>query len=223
MRQRAVLTISLVLAALVSLTADQSKIPSDWKWRVDGGVGSVTEATEPKPGEVTFVTMAPGWHVTTGIAAVLYQPDYRTKNTDNFAVEAEIFLFPGTSQEEYGIFVGGKNLLPSERPSYLAFVARRDGMGMIRRGSGEPIVNWKTNDAILPHPGKETVKNVLRVEAGPVDLVFSANGKEVARIAREGTSVNLEGYLGFRIGKDINIHAARFDVTHKLAPVPIKK
>jgi hypothetical protein len=59
---------------------------------------------------MTFVTMAPGWHVTTGPAALLYHPDYRTKNMDNFAVEAEIFLFPGTSQEEYGIFIGGKNL-----------------------------------------------------------------------------------------------------------------
>jgi hypothetical protein len=217
----------LMLAAALVLTstalAAGQKTPADWKWRIDGGEGAVTEAAEPKSGEVTFVTMAPGWHVTTGPAALLYHPDYQTKNTENFAVEAEMFLFPGTSQEEYGIFIGGKNLTPQERPSYLAFVARRDGMGMIRRGSGEPIVNWKANEAILPHPGKETVKNVLRVEAGPVDIVFSANGKEVARIARTGANVNLEGYLGLRIGKDINIHASRLDVTHKLAPVPVKK
>jgi len=96
-------------------------------------------------------------------------------------------------------------------------------MAMIRRGSGEPIVNWKANDAVLPNPGKEAVKNILRVEAGPTDIIFSANGKEVARIARTGANVNLEGYLGFRIGKDINLHASRLDVTHKLAPVPVKK
>jgi hypothetical protein len=224
MRQRAVLTTTALLVVVAAtLAAEQSKIPADWKWRIDGGTGSVTEAAEPKAGEMTFVTMAPGWHVTTGPAALLYQPDYQTKNTENFAVEAEVFLFPGTSQEEYGIFIGGKNLTPQERPSYLAFVARRDGMGMIRRGSGEPIVNWKVNDAILPHPGKDTVKNILRVEAGPADIVFSANGKEVARIARMGTNVNLEGYFGFRLGKDINMHASRLDVTHKLAPVPVKK
>jgi hypothetical protein len=204
------------------LTAGQ-KTPGDWKWRIDGGIGSVTDAAEPKSGEVTFVTMAPGWHVTTGPAALLYHPDLQTKNTDNFAVEAEFFLFPGTSQEEYGIFLGGKHLTPQERPSYVQFVARRDGMGQIRRGSGEPIVDWRANDAILPHPGKETVKNILRVEAGPADIVFSANGKEVARIARAGTNTNLEGYLGLRIGKDINIHISRLDVTRKLAPVPVKK
>ena len=217
------LATGLVLTSAV-LTAGQ-KTPTDWKWRIDGGTGSVTDAAEPKSGEVTFVTMAPGWHITTGPGALLYHPDYQTKNTDNFAVEAEFFLFPGTSQEGYGIFVGGKHLTPQERPSYLEFVARRDGMGMIRRGTGEPLVNWKANDAILPHPGKEkeTVKNILRVEAGPIDIVFNANGKEVARIARAGTNVNLEGYLGLRIGRDLNIHASRLDVTHKLAPVPVKK
>lgn len=222
MRTNWLMLVAGVVLTSTALTAEQ-KTPADWKWRIDGGEGSVTEAAEPRSGEVTFVTMAPGWHVTTGPAALLYHPDYRTKNTDNFTIEAEVFLFPGTSQEEYGIFVGGKGLTPQERPSYLAFFARRDGMGQIRRGSGEPIVNWKTNDAILPHPGKETVKNVLRVEAGPIDIVFSANGKEVARIARTGTNVNLEGYLGLRIGKDINIHISRLDVTHKLAPVPVKK
>jgi len=215
------LMLAVVALTSAGLTAGQ-KTPIDWKWRIEGP-GTVTDAAEPKSGDMTFVTMAPGWHVTTGPAALLYHPDYRTKNTDNFAIEAEIFLFPGTSQEEYGIFVGGKTLKPEERPSYLAFLARRDGMGMIRRGSGEPIVNWKANDAILPHPGKETVKNVLRVEAGPADLVFSANGKEVARIARQGTNVDLEGNVGFRIGKDLNVHLSRFDVTHKLAPVPVKK
>ena len=102
------LAAGLVLTS-TALTAGQ-KTPADWKWRIDGGNGSVTDAAEPRNGEMTFVTMAPGWHVTTGPAALLYHPDYRTKNMDNFAVEAEIFLFPGTSQEEYGIFIGGKNL-----------------------------------------------------------------------------------------------------------------
>jgi hypothetical protein len=222
MRQFAVLAATITLIAVI-LAAEQSKIPTDWKWRIDGGSGSVTDAAEPKSGDMTFITMAPGWHVTTGPAALLYHPDYRTKNTDNFAVEAEIFLFPGTSQEEYGIFIGGKHMTPQERPAYLAFVARRDGMAMIRRGSGEPIVNWKANDGIVPHPGKETVKNVLRVDAGPTDIVFSGNGKEVARIPRSGTNVDLEGNLGFKIGKDINLHASRLDVTHRLAPVPSKK
>ena len=213
--------ISVVSAAMVALcvtgAAGQLKTPTDWKWRLDGP-GKVVDS-QPGQNETHFVAMPPGWHVTTGPATLLYHPDYQAKG--NFAVEAEIFLFPGESQEEYGIFLGGKNLAPTERPSYVAFVARRDGMGAIWRGSGEPIVNWKANDAIAPHPGKDSVKNILRVEAGATEIVFLANGKEVARIPR--TATNLDGHIGFRFGKDVNVHASRLDITYKLAPVPIKK
>jgi hypothetical protein len=209
-------TAAIVLLA-ATLAAGQLKTPTDWKWRFDG-LGKVVES-EPKANEMQFVAMPPGWHVTTGPAVLLYHPEYQAKG-GNFAVEAEIFLFPGESQEEYGVFLGGKNLAPSERPSYVAFVARRDGMGAIRRGTGEPIVAWKANEAIAPNAGKEAVKNVLRVEAGAKEIVFSANGKEVARIPREAT--NLDGHFGFRFGKDVNVHASRLDVTFKLAPVPVK-
>jgi hypothetical protein len=74
MRHFAVLTTAALVSAVVALAAEQSKIPSEWKWRIDGGTGSVTDAAEPKSGEMTFVTMAPGWHVTTGPAALLLPP-----------------------------------------------------------------------------------------------------------------------------------------------------
>ena len=214
---------TLMVATLVLASASASaqlKTPVDWKWRVEG-TGSVVDADPPRPTDTRFVSMPPGWHITTGPATLLYHPDYQTRNKDNFAIEAEIFLFPGESQEEYGVFLGGKGLTGTERPSYVVFVARRDGMGMIRRGSGEPIVNWKANDAILPNPGKEAVKNILRVDVGPAEIVYSANGKEVARIPRL-SNVNLEGHFGFRFGQNINAHASRLDLTHKLAPVPSK-
>ena len=210
---------SAALMGLVAVgTAMQLKTPADWKWRLDD-VGKVVEEAELKANETRFVAMPPGWHVTTGPAALLYHPDYQAKG--NFSVEAEIFLFPGDSQAEYGIFLGGKGLTPAERPSYTAFVTRRDGRGAIRRGTGEPIIDWTANDAIVPHPGTEgAAKNILRVDAGATEIVFTANGKPVAKIPRAST--NLDGHFGFRIGKGINIHASRLDVTHKLAPVPIK-
>jgi hypothetical protein len=96
----------LMLAAAVMFTSSAlaagQKTPADWKWRIDGGTGSVTDAAEPKSGEMTFVTMAPGWHITTGPAALLYQPEYKTKNTDNFAIEAEMFCFQGRARRSTG-------------------------------------------------------------------------------------------------------------------------
>jgi len=206
----------MLAVATTSATA-QLKTPVDWKWRIDG-TGSVVDADPAKPTDTRFVAMPPGWHITTGPATLLYHPDYQTKG--NFAVEAEIFLFPGESQEEYGVFLGGKGLAPSETTSYVSFVARRDGKGAIIRRGGTPIVDWKANDAILPNAGKDAVKNVLRVDVNASDVVFLANGKEVAKIPRAG--LNLDGYFGFRFGKDMNVHASRLDLTHKLAPVPNK-
>ena len=64
------------------------------------------------------------------------------------------------------------------------------------------------------------MKNILRVDANAAEIVFTANGKEVARVPRAG--LNIDGQFGFRIGKGINIHASRLDFTQRLAPVPVK-
>jgi hypothetical protein len=206
------------VVALGVVSAAQLKTPTDWKWRMDTP-GKVIEAGEPGPGEMHFVGMPPGWHISTGPGALLYHADHALKG--NFAIEAEVFLFPGDSQEEYGVFMGGRNLEAGQSPVYTAFVARRDGRGAVIRQTGAaPIVAWKLNQAILPHPGKETVKNVFRVDVNPKDVVFTANGKEVATLAR--TEVSVEGLFGFRVGSGMNLHASRMDVTQKLAPVPVK-
>ena len=74
----------------------------------------------------------------------------------------------------------------------------------------------------MPHPGGDaTAKNVLRVEVGATDVVFSANGKEIAKVPRAGLST--DGAFGFRVGKDLNLHISTLDVTQRLAPVPVKK
>jgi hypothetical protein len=35
--------------------------------------------------------------------------------------------------------------------------------------------------------------------------------------------VGVDGRIGFRVGKDMNLHISTFDVTRRLAPAPIKK
>jgi hypothetical protein len=201
--------------------AGQLRTPADWKWRLDTP-GTVVDAEGKSANETFFVAMPPGWHVTTGPATLLYHPLYETRADANFALEAEIFLFPGESQEEYGVFLGGKGLEPSGTPAYVSFVARRDGKGAILRRGGSALVDWTPSEAIVPHAGKEgTAKNVLRVEVGAAEIVFRANGNEVAKVPRAGISV--DGHFGFRFGANMNVHASRLDLTLKLAPVPAKK
>jgi hypothetical protein len=204
-----------MVVSVVAGAAAQLKTPADWKWRLDCCDNKVVES-EPKANEFHFVAMPPGWHMTSAVGGVLFHPDFMTKNTQQFVVEAEIFLFPGESQEEFGVFVGGKNLTPEGTPSYLSFVARRDGRAAILRQQGPPMLAWTITEGLAPHPGKDSVKTTFRIEALKSEVVFSTNGKEVTRVPRD--RVNLDGHFGFRVGKGMNLHASRLDITHRLAP-----
>jgi hypothetical protein len=218
------LTFSLVAVAALAVpaTARQLQTPTDWKWRTDAPA-KVTSESKLGPDMWHFVAMPPGWHITMGPGGLLY-PTGRTAS-GNFTLEAQIFLFPGTSQDEYGVFLGAASLDATATPPYLAFVARRDGQAAVLRRAAlgfEPVVAWKANDAVVPHPGGDaTARNVLRVEVGATDVAFSANGKEIAKVPRAGLAT--DGAFGFRVGKDLNLHISTLDVTQRLAPVPVKK
>lgn len=205
----------LVVAPLLG---QQLTTPSDWRWRTDAPAKLVSGDPLPPDGW-SFVAMPPGWHVRMGPGGLLYQPEYQGRG--NFVLEAEIFLFPGSSTEEYGLFIGGRALEgASAGPSYVAFVARRDGHSAVveRKPEGlTPVVNWMANSAFMPQAGTDAIKNILKVDIGAVEVVFSANGKEAAKLAR--AKVNTDGQFGFRVGKGINLHISRLDVTHRLAPV----
>jgi hypothetical protein len=197
--------------------------PTDWKWRTDAPATLVPPGGEPADDRLFFVAMPPGWHVTTGPGTLLYHPDYQGRGS--FATEAEIFLFPGDSQEGYGVFLAGRGLdEASSAPAYLAFLARRDGRaGVFERSATGfvPVLDWTANDAVVPHAGGEgTAKNVLRVDVGQADIAFSANDKVITTIPR-GTR-DPAGHIGFRFGPRVNVHASRLDVTYRLAPVPKK-
>ena len=74
----------------------------------------------------------------------------------------------------------------------------------------------------MPQAGGEgTAKNILRVEVGPTEIAFSANGKDIANVPRAGLAT--DGVFGFRVGKDLNMHISTLDVTQRLAPIPVKK
>ncbi len=216
-----------VAAAVVVMTAGgmlgarQLQTPADWKWRFDEPAAVTNQGTAVDSKKVYFVAMPPGWHMTTGPGALLYSPDHSGRG--NFAVEMDVFLFPDSSDQEYGVFVGGRELDPTSTAAvYTAFVLRRDGQAAVVKRSGTRetmLVNWMPNAAASPLPagGKDDVKNVLRVEVGPVDVAFSANGKPITSVPR--ADVLPDGHIGFRVGRGMNLHASQLTVSYKLAPV----
>ncbi len=178
------------------------------------------------PGSWVFVQMPPGWHVTTGPGVLLY-PTTHAEADGNFSIEAEIFLFPRESAEEYGVFLGGRDV-EGANPHYTAFVLKRAGQAAIlqRRGTETTAAaDWQDCDAIVRpdarQGGKDPVKNVIRIDVTATTATMSVNGSLVAAVPRQ--QIGADGRFGFRVGKDMNLHISTLNVTRRLAPAPIKK
>ena len=220
MRRLAVVSIAVLSTALVNA---QLTTPTDWKWRQDSAA-PLAAGLQMKPGEWTFVQMPPGWHVTTGPGVLLY-PATNGDVAGHFSLESEIFLFAGESGDEYGVFLGGQDIETSGTPDYSAFVLRRDGQAaVLRRRAGQTtaLAPWQRHDAIVPgKSGDEPVKNVLKVDLDPSSATLWVNGTKVLSVPR--TEIRSDGRIGFRVGKDMNLHITTLNVTRRLAPVPVKK
>lgn len=167
---------------------------------------------------VTFTMMPPGWHITTGPASLLFDP--RRLLEDRFSLMTELFLFPESSQEGYGIFIGGEEL-GSGDARYIALQLRRDGSAAVvqrRAGTTTLLTEWTPVEAVGPHPGEGTQRITLRIDVDSASIGFRANDTEIVRLPRG--ELALAGRFGFRIGQGVNLHVVRLDVAEQLAPPP---
>lgn len=206
---------TMLLTLLVGMQdLPKGKFPDGWTVRVDGHAGAA--APGMTAGDIVFVVMKPGWHITTGPAAIMYDPA-RTA-TGAYTLTSETFLFdPGTRREAYGVFIGGQHL-DGDAQRYTYFVIRRSGEFLIRRRTGATTVDvkpWTPAAAIAKYddrkPGQQTAKNVLQVTVTPDTATFLVNGTEVARVpARD---IDTSGVVGLRVNHQLNIHVTSLDVT----------
>lgn len=211
----AAVTGALALLTATTLAA-QLQPPKTWRWRTDAPAELSTVTDKVQDSAFTFVEMPPGWHVTMGPGGVLYEPRYFAEGV--YSVESQIFHFPNSSNGEYGIAVGGADLEgPNAR--YVAFVARADGSvaAWEQNGSERRILSeWKRAEAVTPNEGKDVVGNVLKLSVSKTEAVLRANGLDVLILPLNGLSLN--GQFGFRVGKGVNMHAASYTLTLRLAP-----
>lgn len=205
-RLPALLALALVLGAPVS--AQEGDVPEGWMIRTDRAGQDASE--------IVFVDMPPGWHITTGPAAILWNPEFRAEG--DFRVEMEVFLFdPEGRREAFGFFLGG-SALEGEGQRYTYFLVRDGGEFILkeRRGSEAPtLVGWTEHPSILGYEDREegdvTVRNVLAAEVSGDEVRFLVNGREVARQPREG--LPLDGVVGLRVNHRLNLHVTRLDIT----------
>lgn len=221
MRRAAIVLGLTALFLPVSLDA-QLKTPTDWQWRQDAPA-PLAPGAKMEPGSWVFVGMPPGWHVTTGPGVLLF-PRADGSLSGNFSLEAEIFLFPESTDAEYGVFLGGEGIDGTDAAAYLAFVLRADGRAAVlrREGAGvKALADWQADAAILKKDAQNAMKNVIRVDVDPASLAMSVNGTRVLEIPRG--MLKVDGRVGLRVGQGMNLHVSSFNITRRLAPVPARK
>jgi len=206
MRLPAVLAFAVLLTTpAVGQQQAAPERPKTWKVRFD------------RPGTpdtaISYVSMPPGWHITAGQAAILYDPAWTAAGT--FRIEAETYLFTGDQSEGFGIFFVGQHLEDAQR-AYTYFLIRKDGAYLIkqRQGGGTTtLAGWAPSQAVVKHPGGDAnVKNVLAVEVGADSVRLLANGQALTTLPRELIG-SPDGTVGLRVNHHLNLHVTRVDIT----------
>lgn len=209
------------LLALVVTPALPAAAQAPAGWQLDLDAPATAQPTEAgareRPDAYWFVEMRPGWHVTMGPGGRLFDPAFTA--ADRYAIESNIFLFPGGSDEGYGVFFGGSGA--GTGATWLAALLRRDGSAaLLRHGPGvhEWVVPWAAHEAVKPGAAEEPVGNLLHVDVRRDSVHVFANGTQLYAVPRAGLVT--DGSFGLRVGREVNLHVSTLDHTRRLAGVP---
>lgn len=197
MRASILLVTALVGVAVPAASQVQvGAFPEGWSARVD--------RDQPVEG-VVFATMGDGFHVTTGPAAVLYNPAWT--HSDDYGVAARFTQTRAPEHAEaYGIVIGGTDL-DGEDQTYSYFLVRGTGEYFIATRTGaerEIVVPWTANDAVVAQDDSGRQTNALGARVHGDEVVFTVNGTEVAR--RPRSEIATDGVFGFRVNHRLDVH-----------------
>ena len=159
-----------------------------------------------------FAPMAPGWHVTTGPAVILWRAEDAA--TGEFTASATIHQTKAPAHPEaYGMFVAGSGL--DAAPDYLYFLVRGDGKYMVRHraanGEVHTVVDWTESPAVHRQNEAGAASNALAVEGGPWGVRFKVNGTQVG----EFPNVKSTGIVGLRVNHNLDVHVSDFAVARR--------
>jgi hypothetical protein len=217
--RRWIATFALAVAGVAPVMAQGPEVPAGWRLDLDAPATAQApeEGARARTDAYWFVEMRPGWHITMGPGGRLFDPALTA--ADRFAVESNVFLFPGGSAEGYGLFFGGSG--EGAGASWLAALFRRDGSAaLLRHGPGvhEWVVPWARHEAVKPQAGEEAMGNLFRVDVRRDSVHVFANGTQLYAVPRAGLTT--DGGFGLRVGRELNLHVSSLDHTRRLAGVP---
>jgi hypothetical protein len=162
------------------------------------------------------VAMGPGYHVTSGPAAIYWNP--KTVTSGPFTATTTLTQTKApTHPEAYGIFFMGKDL-DTPTQSYMYFIVRGDGKYLVNHRAGEAVhklIPWTDNAAIVKADANGKATNKLTVDATKADSVrLLVNGTQVAALPTSqfgGTN----GLVGLRVNHNLDVHIGDLTVTPK--------
>ena len=201
-------------ALLLTVTAAGAQAPAapppGWVVRADAGGMDMGDGDK-----VVMAAMKPGFHVTTGPAAILF--DSTMKATGDWRLEATLHLFdPGARAEGFGVFFGGRDL-NSAAPHYSYALLRRDGKAMLKVRDGattRTVRDWAANGAIPTWnggPAGTSVKYALVVEAKGARVTMWIGATQVLDAPR--SELPTDGTIGLRINHALNLHVESVTIT----------
>lgn len=192
---------------------DNLAVPANWQIRTDDPDAGATIGANPDSADIYFVNMIPGWHLTTGPAAIFYHPESTAQDT--YKASTKIHLFdPKGRNEAFGLFIGGQNLDQSDL-SYTYFLIRNTGEYLIKKRMGdetEVITNWSEAPSMQQYNAdtESSVPNTLSIVVGEKEVHFFINGEQVDSLPR--AQLQTDGTVGLRINHALNVHVEDFVV-----------
>jgi hypothetical protein len=219
----------LLAAALVAVAspvwaqAAQQGKDNDPTHKVAGGVSAPgwTGRVDPQAAQrgmkiedAKFAPMGGGFHVTSGPAAIYWNPKDVAKG--EYTVSANFTQTKAPMHPEaYGLFIGGSNLQDSTE-SYVYFLTRGDGKYLINHRAGNDvhkIINWTDTDATNKQDASGKATNELAIHVTKDSVDFLANGKVVKAFSKEEMhNFAAEGQTGVRVNHNLDVHVASFQV-----------
>jgi len=218
----------LIAATLASALSAQSAKPTDPDKAVkqagampDGWTGA-TDSPTAKLADANFVTMGKGFHVTSGPAAVYWNPanvakgDYTVMATFN----EEKYMNLNDHPHPYGIVIGG-NDLGSDNQSYLYCAAYGSGTFIVRGMGPAPFQmngRGEANAAVHKAAGPgQPVTQTIAVSVKGDKVSCTINGTEVASYDKSaliaaGKLKSTDGVYGIRFAHNTEATVTNFMV-----------
>jgi len=180
-------------------------LPAGWTLRVDA-------PPRDKAADLNFVTMGAGFHVTTGPAAIFWNPANTASGT--YTISASFGARSVPLHDYYGLTWGGSDL-SGDKESYGYFIVGGDGSFMVKHRAGKSevhtVIAQTANPAIKAAPTDGgAASNTLELRVGRDSIRFVVNGTQVGAVDARNPMAPNAGIYGLRVNHNISVHIAEF-------------